>query len=310
MMNKMHCHWCETSTASRKLVQLPWAKFNLQPMEGKELIFSQCVECLCYSQNPLPSKENLASLYDDGYLPYVNSTKPNMSLLSKLSFKLNPNLGKLLEYTYSAKRIGSTMIDVGAGTSRFGLVLKERGFQVTLVDISERLERDAVLFGMKFIHADAQNLSNLRNQGEYSIVHAAHVIEHVESPKKFLNDLLSLSEPGGVVHISFPCADSFLVKMRAERWLGGFEPRHLNLPSMEAITNWLEQQKEVEKVERSMEANPHDVARWFLKRYKIQNIPKILRILLMGFSLAIAFMFSRFGSSDRAHLIIRKRSVQ
>ena len=185
-MNKMQCHWCETSTASRKLVKVSWAKFDLQSMEGKELVFSQCVECLCYSQNPLPSKENLASLYNDNYLPYVNSTKPNMSLLSKSSFKLNPNLGKLLENTYSAKSTGSTILDVGAGTSRFGLVLKERGFQVTLVDISERLEHDAILFGMKFIHADAQSLSNLSNRGEYSIVHAAHVIEHVESPKTFL----------------------------------------------------------------------------------------------------------------------------
>jgi len=310
MMNKMQCHWCETSTASRKLVKVSWAKFDLQSMEGKELVFSQCVECLCYSQNPLPSKENLASLYNDNYLPYVNSTKPNMSLLSKSSFKLNPNLGKLLENTYSAKSTGSTILDVGAGTSRFGLVLKERGFQVTLVDISERLEHDAILFGMKFIHADAQSLSNLSNRGEYSIVHAAHVIEHVESPKTFLNDLLSLSKPGGVVHISFPCVDSFLVKLRAERWLSGFEPRHLILPSMEAITNWLELHKEVEKVEWSMEANPRDVASWFLKRYEIQNFPKIFRITLTGFSLAIAFMFSRLGSSDRAHLIIRKQSVQ
>ena len=310
MMNKMQCHWCEAINATRKLVQVSWAKFDLQPLEGKELVFSQCVECLCYSQNPLPSKEHLASLYNDNYLPYVNSARPNMSLLSKSSFKLNPKLEKLLENTYSVKRAGSTVLDVGAGTSRFGLVLKERGFQVTLADISQRLEHDAILSGMKFIRAEAQNLRDLSNQGKYSIVHAAHVIEHVESPKTFLNDLLSLTEPGGIVHISFPCADSLLVKMRAERWLSGFEPRHLNLPSMKTITHWLQQHEEVEKVESSMEANPRDVASWFLKRYKIQNIPKLFRITLTCLSLVVAFIFSKLGPTDRAHLIVRKQSVQ
>ena len=53
-----------------------------------------------------------------------------------------------------------------------------------------------------------------------------HVIEHLPSPKKILNEIFRILKQGGRVFISCPNADSYLSKFFGEYWAGWHLPFH------------------------------------------------------------------------------------
>jgi SAM-dependent methyltransferase len=92
------------------------------------------------------------------------------------------------------------LLDVGAGDGTLSMRLRDEGFDVTAVD----------LFTNDFRPTDIEIRSANLNagvpfaDGEFSVVVATEVIEHLENPWQFVRELYRITNPGGVVIISTP----------------------------------------------------------------------------------------------------------
>jgi 2-polyprenyl-3-methyl-5-hydroxy-6-metoxy-1,4-benzoquinol methylase len=228
-------------------------------------------------------------------------------ILSKTSGLINPSLRREIADVYNKQTDESTALDVGAGTINYGLTLKSLGFEVTVLERGSHLQEDATTNGLTFISSDAAEMKSRLGEERFSLVHAAHVLEHVEDPKRLLLDLITLAQPGGILHVSFPCVESILVRLKSSRWLSGFEPRHLYLPDSRVVESWLNGLEQVESVRRVGESSPVDVGRWIVGRYNLGELRGLSRKLLMGIGLIGAVGLKLFGVTERAHIFVRLR---
>ena len=85
---------------------------------------------------------------------------------------------------------GKRLLDIGCGTGHWSVYFARRGFDVTGVDISERMIRVARAkdnFGSRFQVADAQNLPFADDQ--FDVAAAVTVIEFATHPKRVVAEM-------------------------------------------------------------------------------------------------------------------------
>lgn len=311
MANYLYCPWCQSVNPVDHLVQLSSKKFGLDNVNFQNITFAKCRSCAGYSQSPMLENEQIAPLYGSEYKPYVEASTFSNQLIGGLARRLNVRLARQLDLFYSRPTNSNelTVLDVGAGTLQYGRALKSIGFCVTIVDISDRLEWAAMKNEISFVRAFAEELPQRLGNAKFSIVHAAHVLEHVRNPKDMLSGLLELTNEGGSIHISFPNVDSPFVRLRGKRWLRGFEPRHLQIPNPRSVVDWLRSLESVDAVRVVPEASPLDVARWIVARYELDGLPLLLRKILMSFGLVVSWLALKFNRADRVHVFVYKSDV-
>ncbi|HEY8946955.1 MAG TPA: class I SAM-dependent methyltransferase, partial [Polyangiaceae bacterium] len=89
-------------------------------------------------------------------------------------------------------RSSHTILDYGCGSGEFVRYLKARGYEQT--------------FGFDAYNPAYDSVAQLDRQ--FDCVLAQDVLEHVESPSALLNQLASLTRPGGILCIGTPNADA------------------------------------------------------------------------------------------------------
>ena len=100
---------------------------------------------------------------------------------------------------------GKRALDVGCGLGYFSRRLKERGADVTSVDLGEKLvERTVTLAGSRGVVADALALDEKFAAGSFDVVISSECIEHTPDPAKAVTQMCRLLAPGGVLALSTP----------------------------------------------------------------------------------------------------------
>ena len=202
-------------------------------------LFRQCCDCGHVYLNPRPADSELGSIYPSTYYSYVQreNERGSDSAVGRLRTKyhcgnLRAAFGDLVGGTGPTR-----VLDVGCGDGRF-LDLMRLTFGEAIetygIDFDEQAVKDAEQKGHQtqlgtFEEADYPS-------GFFHIIYISHVIEHLPSPRQFLersNDLLAWD---GAVHIETPninCAEAGL--FRQKYWGGYHFPRHWNLFTPETI---------------------------------------------------------------------------
>jgi 2-polyprenyl-3-methyl-5-hydroxy-6-metoxy-1,4-benzoquinol methylase len=106
-----------------------------------------------------------------------------------------------------APALDTTLLDLGCGSGAWGKRMTDLGFEVTGVDI-ETSERP-----FKFINFDL-NTDFGDRFGQFSVVTAIELIEHIENPRHFLRQVRKCLRPGGIALISTPNASSVYSRPR------------------------------------------------------------------------------------------------
>lgn len=114
-----------------------------------------------------------------------------------------------------------TVLDVGAAQATLALLLAESGCSVTAVDIRpqflayarSRYERGDI----RFVSGNVFDLSDL---GQFDLVFANQIIEHLVYPADFLMKLSRFARPGGILVVSTPNHDYFRSALPSYRELG------------------------------------------------------------------------------------------
>lgn len=101
---------------------------------------------------------------------------------------------------------GGRLLDVGCGTGYFLAAARQRGYQVSGLDLSRpQLEIARRQFGLADLHAEAfDDYARRTPPGRLDVITAFQVLEHVVDPLAFLASARRLLAPGGVVTIGVP----------------------------------------------------------------------------------------------------------
>jgi len=111
------------------------------------------------------------------------------------------------------------LLEVGCARGDFLRVAKEF-FTVVGVEPNEELAKDAVA-----IAPVDQGIIETHPYSEYDVAASFHVIEHTDSPRRFLEAIVARVRPGGVVVIETPNIHSVPFRLLKSRWRQ-FIPEH------------------------------------------------------------------------------------
>ena len=92
------------------------------------------------------------------------------------------------------------LLDIGAGDGTLALRLQDDGFDVSAVDLTAK---DFKADGIHITCADLNDGIPFPD-GQFGVVIATEVIEHLENPWFFIRELYRITESGGVVVVSTP----------------------------------------------------------------------------------------------------------
>jgi len=161
-------------------------KMLKQPLFGGNLY--RCNSCSLYFRWPRPSKEKLDALYQsyslDKCQPPQTKGRKDWQIATKW---LNSHLTK------------RTILDIGCFDGEF-LKYLGNGWLRYGIEINEAAARRAEKQGIVMIGKDINRLSQL-SQKFWAVV-ALDLMEHIEDPRHFLQEMLRITLPGGVVIIS------------------------------------------------------------------------------------------------------------
>lgn len=109
---------------------------------------------------------------------------------------------KILTEEYTDKK--AKILEVGSGLGYLTYAIRQQGYDIKGLDISESAVRDAnKRFGEYFIAADIFEYYPT-NKKSFDLIILTEVIEHLENPKPFIACLLDMLKDGGQVVITTP----------------------------------------------------------------------------------------------------------
>jgi SAM-dependent methyltransferase len=183
-----------------------------------------CRECGSGRTLPPLPPEALGALYPGGYNAYALPTAPPLRLLATALFRWRywralrrPPLGALRE--------PGRLLDVGSGRGDLGVVLGERGWDVTALDPSPDACAEAKGRGVAAQQGTLLEAEE-RLPGDFDAVVFQHSLEHVSHPVDELAAAHRLLRQGGLVLVSLPNFGSSQRRRFATDWFHLDLPRH------------------------------------------------------------------------------------
>lgn len=121
---------------------------------------------------------------------------------------------------------GKKVLEIGCGLGGFAKILSERGFDVSASDTSAFIIENAKRLNpdIKFSVVDIESNVNGYKDGEYDIIFALEVMEHLVDPKKVLKNLKRKLKTGGALIFTTP----YLTKRTTS------DPTHISVKEPEA----------------------------------------------------------------------------
>ena len=116
-----------------------------------------------------------------------------------------------------------TVLDLAAGTGAMSLRLTDFGYKVTATDyVPENFRLHDLV---PFFATDLNNDFSQGREGQFDIIMASEIIEHLENPRHFARECFKLLKSGGKVILSTPnvdCVASIVSAMRTGtfQWFG------------------------------------------------------------------------------------------
>lgn len=229
--------------------------------------YYRCSDCDSIYLGERPTEETIANAYIN-YYTHSDDSKKRISviLLIALAAKLlkqgylNYSLGadcspaislptflyKWMEKKYLLPRIflqdlfpcrPGNMLDIGCGDGKFMTIAEAYGWETVGIDLDLNAVKAATAKGLKVLNASYQQI-NEGNQ-KYDLIICSHVLEHVHNPLDFLAQCLGALAPNGQIWLQWPNPSSSGIYKFRQFWRGFEAPRHLCLPSIRSVRNFV-----------------------------------------------------------------------
>lgn len=127
------------------------------------------------------------------------------------------------------------LLEIGPAYGSFAYLAKEAGFDVEVVEMSERccrFIRDVI--GVRAINTN-DPIGAVQNEGPYDVITLWHVLEHLPNPWSALETISARLKSGGVLVIAAPNPDAFQFSLMGRFWPHLDAPRHVVLIPMRVL---------------------------------------------------------------------------
>lgn len=175
--------------------------------------YVRCRGCGVVYQNPQPFRDELLQRYDDAYFSYeIENEKKFFQLML---YGLRDIRFEQLESSLPPDQ--RSFLDIGCATGLLLDHLRHREWDVRGVEIC----RPSAQFGIQERGLDIQigTLEEARfPDGRFDVVHFSHLIEHLNSPGIFLDEVARILKPGGWVLVTTPNTQGFQAQLFQQNW--------------------------------------------------------------------------------------------
>ena len=194
-------------------------------VSGNWFNIQHCSNCSFLFTNPRPDQNEIGPYYkSDNYISHSN--KSNGLFNKTYQFIRNIAINKKIELIKSlfTGKEDIKLLDIGCGTGEFLSACAKSGWEVEGVEPSEDARSKAKeLHQLKVNDEDSLEI----NQKQYDVITMWHVLEHVHSLNKRIDQLSKLIAKNGHVIIAVPNHTSQDAGEFKENWAAWDVPRHL-----------------------------------------------------------------------------------
>ena len=193
-------------------------------ISGEIFSVAQCSDCGFRFTDDPPVEAECGKYYkSENYVSHSDTTTGFInSVYHKVRQIMLDRKSSLLSSLSSKK----TLLDVGSGTGYFPAHMKEKGYDVTAVEVDDEARKYSIKkFGLKVF--PPSDLLGGKISGPFSFISLWHVLEHLYDPDEYMQRFNLLLERDGHLIVAVPnhlCADADKYK---EYWAGYDVPRHL-----------------------------------------------------------------------------------
>lgn len=174
--------------------------------------YVRCDQCSLIMQNPQPVFEALDNRYDNEYFKYEQE---NDQLFFDLMLKglADVNFSPL----YNSAKGEKSFLDIGCATGLLVEHMKKHNWNARGVELCGpaaeygSLERNIEIFSGTVEQACYDDCT-------FDVVHCSHLIEHLNNPDAFMDEVYRILKPGGLFLCITPNAASLQGKLFGYRW--------------------------------------------------------------------------------------------
>ncbi|MDR2952499.1 MAG: class I SAM-dependent methyltransferase, partial [Treponema sp.] len=184
--------------------------------------YVRCAACGLTQINPQPEAalvlERYSFLFGKEYLSYELENEAAFLKLQKLALEDAgfAELEKVLLSRAGATASPPSVLDAGCATGALLAYLRGRGWRCTGVEISPCAE-----YARKERGLDVRSLPLEENKfpaGSFDVILASHLIEHLNNPRSFLNEVFRALASEGRVFITTPNIAGFQARITGANW--------------------------------------------------------------------------------------------
>ena len=187
---------CPVCTSSDKLIRFNWGEYPV----------IHCKDCGLDYCSQMVEKESGGDS-SPAHLEGVEMMAKAFHKTNALAMKYTDN--RLAIYESILNRKCQNVLEVGCGPGVFYKPWRDSNVSWTGIDINPYWKE----FGEKN-QIPISNYSIDSLNGQYDVVMAYQVIEHVEDPISFMESIMVRLKPGGIIHLELPNQNSLTSKLR------------------------------------------------------------------------------------------------
>lgn len=157
-------------------------------------------------------------------------------LAASLMVRADPGWRANAEFSafYLPAREGGRLLEVGCGSGRMLLAMRNRGWDVTGLDPDPQAVANARSHGLDVREGGLRSQDFAENT--FDAVAMSHVVEHLHDPSGVIKDCLRVLRPGGRLVLVTPNTASFGLRAMGWHWMHLDPPRHLHLFNATTLT--------------------------------------------------------------------------
>jgi 2-polyprenyl-3-methyl-5-hydroxy-6-metoxy-1,4-benzoquinol methylase len=231
-MQSVTCNYCGVDNS----VLVNYGPDLLLNLPG-DFYLVRCLNCDLIYQNPQLTIGELSNHYPKEYLPYREDIRKEKSALRRLdqSYGLARTCRRVIQHHPQTGRL----LDVGCATGLFMNAMRQRGWEVTGVDLSPYAAQYARRnFNLEVEVGTIEDIAYASDT--FDLVTLWDVLEHVPDPRATLKEIARVLKPEGMLALSLPNPVCIEARLFGSYWVGWDRPRHLHLFTPAVLARYLQ----------------------------------------------------------------------
>lgn len=180
---------------------------------------SRCRGCGTAFMNPMPSVEDLATLYPDDYYSYQTPAEETTLRRTLRTILRYPRV-----YTVPPFKKPGTMLDVGCGAGHYLLEMRRKGWKVFGAELSKGAAEAGKRAGLDIRSGELMK-AGFQDKA-FDFVRSNHSFEHIPNPDPVLQEMKRILKDDGYLFIGIPNLGSAWGRIFGRYWWNFGLPVH------------------------------------------------------------------------------------